>query len=146
MNGPQNQSEAISQRESYVRAFNTTMVNIWKEKITLLGAIDRGRLYGSVVGISLSMDEKVTSVTLSQEFNEYGVYVERGTGRNTPRGNNGDIGRPNPRVKKPWMTRKYLASMFNLREFMADSLGMEICLAMTNALERIPNTRNMSEF
>ncbi|MCM1490704.1 MAG: hypothetical protein NC095_07755 [Muribaculum sp.] len=122
------------------------MVNIWKEKITLLDAFDRGRLYGSVVGVSVSMDEKITSVSLQQEFNEYGIYVERGTGRNTPRGNSGDIGRDNPRKKKPWMTRKYLASMFNLREFMADSLGMEICLAMTNALEKVPDTRDMSQF
>lgn len=106
----------------------------------LLGAIDRGALYNSVVGVSVAMDSKVTSVTLHQEFSEYGFYVERGTGSNTPRGNSGDIGRENPRKKKPWMTRKYLASMFNLREFMADSLGVETCLSLTNALERIPDT------
>lgn len=117
------------------------MVNIWKEKIALLHAIDRGRLYGSVTGVSLTMDEKVTSVTLQQAFNEYGVYVERGTGSNTPRGNPGDIGRENRRKKKTWMTRKYLASMYNIREFMADSLGQQACLSITNALNKIPDTK-----
>lgn len=135
---PHSEEDALQKRERYIRAFNSTMVRIWKEKLILLGVVDSGRLYNSVVGVSLDADSKFTAVTLKQEFQEYGIYAERGTGRNTPKGNPGDIGRPNPRKKRKWMTRKYLASMFNLREFMADNLGQQICLAVTNALERNP--------
>ena len=136
--------DALHEREQYVRAFNNTMVKIWKEKLQLLNVIDTGHLYNSVVGVSLTADQKFSSVTLKQEFCEYGIYVERGTGSNTPKGNPGDIGRENRRKKRPWMTRKYLASMFNLREFMADSLGKQICLAVTNALDRNPTVNNGS--
>ena len=114
------------------------MVKIWKEKLQLLSVIDTGRLYNSVIGVSMTADQKFTSVTLQQEFCEYGIYVERGTGSNTPKGNPGDIGRENRRKKKPWMMRKHLASIFNLQEFMADSLGKQTCLAVSNALDRTP--------
>lgn len=126
------------ERERYIRAFNSTMVRIWKEKIMMLGVVDSGSLYNSVVGLSVSADDKITSVELSQCFNEYGLYQERGTGSNTPKGNPGDIGGKNRRVKKPWFTRKHLASMFNIREFFADSLGMEACSVISNALDRNP--------
>lgn len=144
MTGQQNlkPEDALHERERYVKAFNDTMVKIWREKLTLLGVIDTGRLYNSVVGVSLDADSKFVSVTLKQEFQEYGIYAERGTGRNTPKGNPGDIGRPNPRKKRPWMTRKHLASMFNLREFMADNLGQQICLAVSNALDKEPTLTN----
>lgn len=138
MTGQTSPDDALRERENYVRAFNNTMVKIWKEKLTLLKVIDSGRLYNSVVGVSLTADQKFTTISLEQRFNEYGIYQERGTGSNTPRGNPGDIGRPNRRVKKPWMVRKHLASMYNLREFMADSLGKQICLAVTNALDKNP--------
>lgn len=140
MTGPnfRNNDDALHEREQYVRAYNTTMVKIWKEKLQLLGVIDTGRLYNSVMGVSMTADANFTSVSLQQEFCEYGVYVERGTGSNTPKGNPGDIGHENRRKKKPWMMRKHLASMFNLRDFMADSLGKQICLAVTNALDKSP--------
>lgn len=108
--------------------------------------VDTGSLYRSVAEVSLTKDDKVVAVTFRQEFNEYGHYVERASGRNTPRGNPGDIGRGNPRKKKPWFSRKYFASMFNVREFMADNLGMETCLAITDALERVPKTFGANEF
>lgn len=139
---PLSEKEALDERERYVRAFNDTMVRIWREKITLLGVLDSGRLYNSVVGVSLTADSKFTSVSLKQEFQEYGLYAERGTGRNTPKGNPGDIGRPNPRKKRPWMTRKHLASMFNLQEFFADNLGQQMCLAITNVLDKTPTLSN----
>ncbi len=130
--------EALKERERYVRAYNNTMVRIWKEKLSYLDVIDTGSLYNSVVGVSMNADSKFTSVSLQQEFSEYGIYQERGTGKNTRKGNPGDIGHENRRKKKKWMMRKHFASMFNLREFMADSLGKQTCLAITNALEKDP--------
>lgn len=126
----------LLERKKYVQSFNKTMVNIWKEQITLLGVVDTGALYRSVVAIDATADGKYTSITLRQSFNVYGVYVNYGVGSNTPRGNPGDIGRDNPRKRKRWFSRKYYASVMNIREFFADNLGKECADVVSNALTR----------
>ncbi len=132
MNGtPKN---SVEERRKYVRAFNATMVKIWREQIALLGVIDTGALYRSTVGISMTADGKFIDITLEQAFNTYGLFVDYGTGRNTPRGNPGDIGKANSRKRKRWFSRKYFASVKNIQEFYADSLGQEFCRAIFNAL------------
>jgi hypothetical protein len=73
----------------------------------------------------------------------YGLFVDYGRGRNTPRAhcealsqerNTGDIGKANGRKRKRWFSRKYFASVMNIQEFYADSLGQEFCRAISNAL------------
>ena len=135
-----NMDKALIERQKYVNAFNSTMIKIWKEQITLLNVIDTGALYRSVVALGTHADGKYYSVTLSQSFNLYGIYVDRGTGRNTPLGNGGDIGRANPRRRKQWFSRKHYASVMNIREFYADNLGKESANVVSNAL-----TRNISK-
>lgn len=124
------------ERQKYVQAFNTTMLKIWREQIILLGAIDTGALYRSVLAVGLKADGKYTSVSLSQKFNLYGLYVDYGTGSNTPRGNPGDIGKANARKRKRWFSRKYFASVMNIREFFADNLGKDLADTVSNALTR----------
>ncbi len=125
---------AQQEREKYVRAFNSTMIKIWREQIALLGAVDTGALYRSTVAIGMTADGKYTSVTLSQSFNTYGLFVDWGVGSNTPRGNPGDIGHANPRKRKRWFSRKYYASFKNIQEFYAENLGRECAMAISNAL------------
>lgn len=132
MSADKNQQE----REKYVRAFNDTMVKIWREQIALLGVVDTGALYRSTVAVSMKSDGKFTSVSLEQSFNVYGLYVDYGTGSNTPRGNPGDIGRDNKRKRRRWFSRKYFASVMNIREFFADNLGKELADTVSNALTR----------
>ncbi len=129
-----NDNEQLEARRKYVTAFNATMVKIWREQITLLGAVDTGALYRSTVGISMTADGKFIDINLEQAFNTYGLFVDYGTGRNTPRGNPGDIGKSNGRKRKRWFSRKYFASVMNIQEFYADSLGQEFCRAVSNAL------------
>jgi len=149
------------------------MVRIWREQIALLGAVDTGALYRSTVAVSMTADGKYTSISLSQKFNLYGLFVDYGTGSNTPRGNPGDIsckrgqsracssyaersrnrceayiGRDNARKrssqsafvvkrrKNRWFSRKYFASVMNLREFFADNLGKDMADTISNALTR----------
>ena len=126
--------QCIEERRKYVTAFNATMVKIWREQIALLGAVDTGALYRSTVGISMTADGKFIDITLEQAFNTYGLFVDYGTGRNTPRGNPGDIGKANGRKRKSWFSRKYFASVMHIQEFYADSLGQEFCRAISNAL------------
>ena len=78
--------ESIEERRKYVTAFNATMIKIWREQIALLGVIDTGALYRSTVGVLLTADGKFIDITLSQAFNTYGLFVDYGTKRNTPRG------------------------------------------------------------
>ena len=132
MSGTDNQQ--LEARRKYVRAFNATMIKIWREQIALLGVIDTGALYRSTVGISMTADGKFIDITLEQAFNTYGLFVDYGTGSNTPRGNPGDIGKANGRHRKRWFSRKYFASVMNIQEFYADSLGREFCRAISNAL------------
>lgn len=126
--------QRLKERERYLKAFNDTMVQIWKEKIVLLDAMDSGSLLNSVVGVRMTADGKFLSVELEQQFLEYGIYVDAGTGRETSKGNPGDIGRDKVRKAKPWFFKKHLASLYNLREFMAENIGQEAADAISNAL------------
>ncbi len=128
--------KALQEREKYVRAFNDTMIKIWREQIALLGVVDTGALYRSTVAVSMTADGKFTSVSLSQKFNLYGIYADYGVGSNTPRGNPGDLGRDNKRKRRRWFSRKYFASVMNIREFFADNLGKDLADTVSNALTR----------
>lgn len=131
-----NMDKALIERQKYVNAFNSTMIKIWKEQISLLNVIDTGALYRSVVALGTHADGKYYSVTFSQSFNLYGIYVDYGTGRNTPKGNPGDIGRDNPRGRKRWFSLKHFVSVMNIKEFYADNLGKECADVISNALTR----------
>ena len=126
--------KAFQERQKYVQAFNSTMIKIWREQIALLGVVDTGALYRSTVAVSMTADGKFTSVSLAQKFNLYGIYADYGVGPNTPRGNPGDLGRDNKRKRRRWFSRKYFASVMNIREFFADNLGKDLADTVSNAL------------
>lgn len=127
--------QSIEERRKYVTAFNDTMIKIWQEQITLLGVIDTGQLLGSTHALSMRMDNSVTEVELSQEFLEYGLWQDLGVGRDTPRGNSG-LANGTRRKRRRWFSRKYFASLFNIRDFMADSLGREFTGILSNVWNR----------
>lgn len=131
-----NDKQVIEERQKYVSAFNDTMIEIWKEQITLLGVIDSGDLLRSPISVGLSSDGKFSQVQLSQAFLEYGLWQDYGTGAETPRGNSGDIGRVKKRQRRRWFSRKYYASVMNIKEFMADSLGKEFLGAISSAFQK----------
>lgn len=128
------EQQAVEERQKYVAAFNDTMIRIWKEQITLLDVIDTGRLLNSPVSVSCNADGKVSEVHLSQAFLEYGLWQDYGTGKEVPRGNSGDLGKPKVRKERHWFSRKYYMSVMNIKEFMADSLGREFLGIMSDAL------------
>lgn len=133
--------QTLSERKKYVRAFNSTMIRIWREQIALLGVVDTGALYRSTIAVGLNADGKYTYVSLRQSFNLYGLYADYGVGSNTPVGNTGDIGRDNPRKRRRWFSRKYYASVMNLREFFAENLGKDLADTVSNALTRSVSRR-----
>ena len=136
------EEQALQEREKYINAFNNTMVEIWKEQIILLGVIDTGQLLESPVGIRCDKNDKITTITLSQSFLEYGLWQDYGTGREVARSNPGDIGRDKVRQRRRWFSRKFYASFMNLKEFMADSLGREFLGIVSDALDSDKMRRN----
>lgn len=137
MSGTTNDAEqrAFSEREKFVTAFNETMLKIWKEQMTLLDVIDTGALLASPKSLSLRADGRFMELGLSQSFLEYGLWQNFGTGKEIPRGNNGDIGRERKRKKKPWFSRKYYASVMNLRDFLADNMAKEFVGVVAQSLD-----------
>ena len=129
--------EAQEEREKYIKAWNETMPRIWQERITLLEVIDTGKLLASPVAMPVRADGRFVEVTLSQEFLEYGLWQDYGVGRETPRGNSGDIGRAKVRQRRPWFSKRYYASVLNLRDFFGDNLGREFQGIMADTFERL---------
>lgn len=122
---PLTAAQAQDARQKYILAFNATMLEIWKERITLLEVIDTGLLLRSPLSLSVKADGRFFEVTLSQAFLEYGLWQDYGVGRETPRGNSGDIGRRKVRQRRPWFSKKYCASVLNLRDFLGENIGQE---------------------
>ena len=131
----QTQEQALQERQKYVAAFNDTMIKIWKERITLLDVIDTKTLLNSPVSLGYKADGKLVDVHLTQAFREYGLWQDYGTGRETPRGNPGDIGRAKVRQRRRWFSIKYYASFMNIKEFYADNLGKEFVGIVNEALD-----------
>lgn len=119
------QQQAQEAREKYILAFNNTMIQIWQERITLLDVIDTDALLRSPLSLPVRADGRFFEVTLSQAFLEYGLWQDYGVGRETPRGNSGDIGRAKKRQRRPWFSKKYYASVLNLRDFLGENIGNE---------------------
>ena len=119
------QQQAQQEREKYVLAFNDTMIKIWQEQITLLDVIDTRSLLRSPMALLVRADGRFFEVGLSQAFLEYGLWQDYGTGKETPRGNSGDIGREKKRKRRRWFSKKYYSSVMNIRDFFADNLGRE---------------------
>ena len=136
MSGQPNDAEK-DQRQKYVMAWNATMVAIWRERIQLTGAIDTGSLLDSIRGLRIieTSEGKFLDFTLSQSFLRYGIYVDAGVGREVYRTNPGDIGRDKVRKPKKWFSKKYYASILNLRDFIADNIGLNALNIVSEAID-----------
>ena len=135
MNGNKpTEQQALQERQKFVTVFNDTMLRIWQEQITLLGVIDTGALLASPKALPLRADGRFMEVGLSQAFLEYGLWQDYGTGRETPRGNSGDLGRAKKRQRRRWFSRKYYASVMNLKEFYEENVGRTFCGIIADAL------------
>lgn len=129
-----NEDRLIDDRRRYVDAFAATMLEIWREKMALLGVLDTGALFSSVASGYSIHDNEVSGVTFHFNFLEYGIYVDAGSGREVPRGNPGDIGRQKVRQPKRWYRPKYYMSLMNIREFFAESFSIRFVALVDEVL------------
>ena len=128
-------THTLEERQKFVNAFNRTMIQIWQEQITLLDVIDTGRLLRSPISFPVNADGRFFEISLSQAFLEYGLWQDYGTGKEVYRGNPGDIGRDKRRKAKKWFSTKYYASVMNLKDFLAESVGKEFVGVVAKALD-----------
>ena len=76
------EQQVIDERAKFIGAFNATMIKIWQERIMLLDVYDHDRmsdaphLVDSIVALRCDYDDKIITVTLSQGFNEYGLWQD----------------------------------------------------------------------
>lgn len=127
--------DPIAEREKYVEGWNKTMIDIWRERITLLDVIDTRALLASPIALPVRADGRFYDITLSQTFLEYGLWQDLGVGREVPIGNPGDIGRDKNRERRRWYSTKYYSSFMRLRDFIAQSLGDEFKSIFCNELD-----------
>ena len=138
MNGNKpTEQQALQERQKFVTAFNDTMLRIWQEQITLLGVIDTGALLASPKALPLRADGRFFEVGLSQSFLEYGLWQDYGTGRETPRGNSGDLGRAKRRQRRRWFSRKYYASVMRQKEIYESNVGEAFAGIMSDFARRV---------
>ena len=120
--------------EQFQEQWARKMVDIWTDRLEMLGAIRTGSLHGSVAlsGKSISQEES----QLTFQFLRYGIYVDAGTGRGYTRGNGGDLyflakdyrkehKLGQPRQKKPWFSRSWRISLRIMANYMQRKLGEE---------------------
>lgn len=138
--------DSIAEREKFVEGWNNTMVDIWRERIRLLHVVDTGSLLASTIQLPVRADGRFYDITLSQTFLEYGLWQDLGTGRETPIGNPGDIGRAKVRERRRWFSSKYYSSIMNLRDFMAQSLGEEFKSMLCDMLDADRARHNTSYY
>lgn len=134
------EEKALEERAKFIGAFNGTMIDIWKEKIVDMGVMDTKSLLNSVAALPVRADGRFSEVVLIQCFLEYGLWQDYGTGREVWRGNPGDIypgqkGRKKVRERRRWFSWKYYASVFKLRDFIADNMGREFIGVMSDIFD-----------
>ena len=145
--------QTIEERQKYVEAWNTTMTQIWQERILKLGVFESPRrryraeephLYDSLRYFPVNHDDKYIELSMHFSFPEYGIFQDRGTGREKYLGNPGDIGETTKtgrerkfRDRRPWFSVKWYASCMNIKEFMARSIGNQFVGIVSAALEEL---------
>ncbi len=129
------EEKALEERAKFIGAFNGTMIDIWKEKIVDMDVIDTKSLLNSVTALPVRADGRFVEVALIQQFLEYGLWQDYGVGREVWRGNPGDIGRAKVRERRRWFSWKYYASVFKMRDFIADNMGREFIGVMTDVFD-----------
>jgi len=147
------QEQAISERAKYVEAWNDTMTKIWQERILKYGVFESPRrrtrtslphLYDSLHQFPVKHDDKYLELAVHFTFPEYGIFQDRGTGREKSLGNPGDIGEYTKsgrerkfRTARPWFSIKWYSSCMNIKEYMAKSIGKEFVGIVSFALSEI---------
>lgn len=122
----------IIDKKEWLNGWGKMLVDIWREKITRLMIRDTGNLYNSVTLMNFVVGED--SYEADFTFPDYGIYVDRGVGKEISRGNRGDLGFTPTRQPQPWYSPKFYASFMRLKEFMEINYGNQALTLISESL------------
>ena len=74
------------------------------------------------------------SIAEQEWISQYGLWQDYGTGRETPPGDSGDLGRTKKRQRHLWFSLKYYTSVMRLKEFCEENIGRLYCSIIADAL------------
>lgn len=121
-------------REKYLESWTQMMITIWQEKMMKYRINDTGALYDSLrAHIEKSTGGDVAKI--EHFFNFYGIYVDRGTGREFSRDNGGDLGFTPTRESRPWFNPQFYYFTMRLAEKMAEFSGEEYVYIIKKVIE-----------
>lgn len=116
----------------YVRAWCDKMVEIWRDRIDLLGASPHGNLRASVKAGPRTIEG--LGATVAFEFVRYGLYVDSGVGRGYKPGEDGKIklrdrvyrqqrGLGKERVPRPWFSKSWFISVQVIKNHLTSTVA-----------------------
>ena len=131
--------------EPYISAWRDKMVEIWRDRLDLLGVHDTGALRRSVQEGQFSVGD--TRADLAFRFLDYGIYVDLGVGNGYRHDNGGDLeflgavyrhehrlGKP--RERRPWFNKSWYISVEILKSHLASILGDQFSWAFDTLTDR----------
>lgn len=132
-------------RRAYLEAWKQKMVQIWSDRMDMLGVYRTGTLRSSLSEGTLHMEEDRAQMMF--KYLQYGIYVDLGVGNGYYHGNGGDL--PfldttyryehklgEPRKRKPWFSNSWYLSVQVLKEKMAHLIGEDFAGMFDNLNER----------
>ncbi len=110
-------------RKDGLQQWANIVVKMWEEKIVALQVWDEGALYHSFVNhVKNNAGGSVDKIDFL--FSQYGIYADMGVGKETSRGNSGDVGEVNKRREpKPWYSKVFFREVMKLYEKTGRELG-----------------------
>lgn len=131
--------------EPYISAWRDKMVEIWRDRLDLLGVHDTGALRRSVQEGQFSVGD--TRADLAFRFLDYGIYVDLGVGNGYRHDNGGNLeflgavyrhehrlGKP--RERRPWFNKSWYISVEILKSHLASILGDQFSGAFDTLTDR----------
>ncbi len=114
-------------------AWADIVIEKFKMNIQELDVIDEGYLYESLLQTLLvNAGQDIERIDFS--FKLYGIYVDMGVGKETQKGNSGDLGFQKKRKAKEWFSRKYYGQVMKLREILLDRYSKAIAYSLMNTI------------
>ena len=134
-----------SDQNLYLRAWRYKMIQIWQDRLDLLGVHDTGALRRSVQAGATNLTPGKQNLTF--RFLEYDIYVDLGVGNGYRHNNGGDLkflGKAyrtlhhmgKPRERRPWFNRSWYISVEVLKNHLANILGDQFAGAFDNLTDR----------
>ena len=129
----------------YAQGWQDKMIEIWRDRLDLLGVRDTGALRASVQKGHFDMGD--AGGAMAFRYLQYGIYVDLGVGNGYRRDNGGDLpfldpayrfehklGKP--RQRRPWFNKSWYISVMVLKDKLAEVIGEQFAGLFDNLEHR----------